>query len=191
METSDAAGYGEPSQQCNAAFSLGDLKREEEILISLYSKMKDQLHKLEVEELELKQKIRRKELNEATGELYPPQSASNSDTDAEDFQPYKGKGCKKDAKEKATLHRDTASRVDNSLPVSSALSYSSPNNLEKMSTTHSQQDDQDALERPSPANNLTIPSFEPDKSVDLDLSALNSFNLPHFQQTNDIESEDD
>lgn len=34
--------------------------------------MKDQLHKLEVEELELKQKIRRKELKETTAELFPP-----------------------------------------------------------------------------------------------------------------------
>ena len=34
--------------------------------------MSDQLHKLEVEELELKQKIRRKELNETTAELFPP-----------------------------------------------------------------------------------------------------------------------
>lgn len=34
--------------------------------------MSDQLQKLEVEELELKQKIRRKELNETTAELFPP-----------------------------------------------------------------------------------------------------------------------
>ena len=34
--------------------------------------MNEQLHKLEVEELELTQKIRRKELKETTEELFPP-----------------------------------------------------------------------------------------------------------------------
>lgn len=45
--------------------------------------MKDQLHKLEVEELELKQKIRRKECNEAPEELFPPPPLPSVTSDAE------------------------------------------------------------------------------------------------------------
>lgn len=56
--------------------------------------MSDQLHKLEVEELELKQKIRRKELNETTAELFPPPPPVPSQSADENRQRKKGKGNK-------------------------------------------------------------------------------------------------
>lgn len=39
MESMEEVGYDDPLQPNSAAYNLGDLKREEEILISLYSKV--------------------------------------------------------------------------------------------------------------------------------------------------------
>ena len=50
--------------------------------------MNEQLHKLEVEELELTQKIRRKELKETTEELFPPPPPAPS-TSGVDIQKQK------------------------------------------------------------------------------------------------------
>jgi len=57
--------------ETSVIYKIGELRREEDVLLSLYSKMNDQLHRLEVEELELKQRIRQRDMEQTALLLSP------------------------------------------------------------------------------------------------------------------------